>query len=227
MLLFSFIGLPPGVGEVLLLALFVGFFALSVRQVRRRRQFAPVGASADVALPDLNTLQRLTGNLRRTWRDPEQQVWLAEVTVGRRRFTFCATDHETRAEEYTRLAQKGATPADVAVYALATLVPGGADTMRDQIKDAGKVPITPDLVRLISVGDAPGQVANDYAVIGRILSHRDDTISGLDVTVYRTQVINGDNFILTLELAVQKTDTPPFPEGSMVHGSARLYGSLA
>jgi len=214
-----FIPLPPGVPEALLLLVIVGVIALVARSVRRRRAFAAV--SADVELPSLTTDQRIAGLVHRVYRDPAQGAWLVEVSLGRRRFTFCATDYETAAERYVSLVGK---EADIALYGLATLAPGGADTMRDQIKDADKIEITPDLVRLIPTG----QFANDQVVIGRVLSHRDEEMNGIQVRVYRTQVVRAEDLTLVLELAAEgAAGTPPFADDTMVHGSARLYGYLA
>jgi hypothetical protein len=214
-----FIPLPPGVPEALLLIVIIGVIALVARGIRRRRAFAPT--ESDTELPTLTTDQRVRGIVRRVHRDPAQGVWLVEVSLGRRRLTFCATDYAAVAERYTSLVGK---EADIALYGLATLATGGADAIRDQIKDADKVEITPELVRLIPTG----QFANDHVVIGRVLSHQDEEMSGLPVTVYRTQVVRTDDLTLVLELAVERAaNTPAFVDGMMVHGSARLYGYLA
>jgi hypothetical protein len=209
--------LPRGVPEALLFLVIVGLILLVVRAVRRRRAFAPVAADAD--LPTLTTGQRIVGTVRRTWRDPAQGLWLVEIGLGKRKLTFCAADYEQNAARYQGLIGK---QADLALYALATLEPGGVEAMRDQIKDFDKVEVRPDLVRLIPAG----QFANDHAVIGRALSHRDDEMDGLPLTIYRTQVLRGDDLTLVMELATQRSDTP-FLDQSMVHGSARLFGYLA
>jgi hypothetical protein len=209
--------LPRGVPEALLLLVILGVIVIIVRAVRRRRAFAPVTAETD--LPTLTTTQRIVGTIRRTYRDPAQGVWLVEISVGKRRFTFCATDYEHNADRYQSLIGK---QGDLALYALATLEAGGVETMRDQIKDIDKVEVTPDLVRLIPAG----QFANDHAVIGRALSHRDEEMDGMPLTVYRTQVIRGGDLTMVLELATQRHDSP-LPDQTMVHGSARLYGYLA
>jgi hypothetical protein len=213
-----FIPLPPGVPEALLLIVIVGVIALVARSVRRRRAFA--SAEADAEIPNLTTDQRVRGTIRRVHRDPAQGVWLIEIALGRRRLTVCATDYAAEESRYTSLVGK---ETDMALYALATLVAGGADAMRDQIKDAEKVEITPELVRLIPTG----QFANDHVVIGRVLSHREDEVDGLPVTVYRTQVIRDDDLTLVLELAAERATGGAFADNAMVHGSARLYGYLA
>jgi hypothetical protein len=214
--------LPKGVGEALLLffVLLAGF--LVIRSVRRRHEHAaPVPTGEEDALPTLTTQQRVTGVLRRVYRDAAQGVWLAEIALGKRKFTFCATDYAAQAEHYAALVGK---EADIALFAFATLAPGGADAMKEQnlIKDEGKVRITPDLVRLIP----HGTFANDYVVIARVLSRRGETLDGEPLAVYRAQVVRADDLTLVLELAAQPADAP-FPDQSMVHGSARLCGYLS
>ena len=146
---------------------------------------------------------------------------LVKVPLGRRRLTLCAADFAWKAEAWR--AQVG-RDADIAVYALSSLAPGGVEEMRDQIKDYDKVEITPDLVRLVPAGE----FANDHAVIGRVLSHRTDEASGIPVDVYRAEVVRSQDLTLILELAVPKVPgTTPFLPQAMVHGSARLYGYLA
>ena len=214
-----FIPLPPGVPEALLLVVILTAIFGVVTLVRRRRRFARAEADAD--LPDLLTEQRLLLTPRRVYRDPLQGVWLVEASAGKtgkRKLVFCAADFEKNQARYESLLGK---PADIALYGLATLASGGAEAMRDQIRDADR--ITPDLVRLIPTG----QYANDHVVIGRLLSHRDETVSGVAVRVYRAQVIRADDLTLILELAVERAaDSPCLSDESMVHGSARLYGYL-
>jgi hypothetical protein len=215
-----FVGLlPRGLLEVMLLLviLFVGF--LVFRSVGRRRAFAKVTPDEGVDLPSLTTQQRIAGTVRRIWRDPAQGVWLIEVAQGKRKFTFCAVDYADKSQQYQDLVGK---QADIAFYGLATLAPGGVEAMREQIKDIDKVDVTPGMVRLVPVG----QYANDYAVIGRVLSHREEIMDDLPLTVYRTQVIHSTELTLVVDLAVQKDVTPPFADQTMVHGSARLYGYL-
>ena len=210
--------LPPGVLEGLLLVVLIGAFVLVVRGVRRRRAFARV--EPDAPLPDLETQQRITATVKRVYRDPGQGVWLVETMLGRKRVTFCAVDFAEKAAVW-----QGAVgaDADIALYALSSLAPGGVETMRDQIKDYDKVEITPDLVRLVPAGE----FANDHAVIGRVLSHRTDEASGIPVDVYRAEVVRGKELNLILELAVPKVPgTTPYAPPAMVHGSARLYGYL-
>jgi hypothetical protein len=213
--LFGLVGLPPGVAEVGLFIVILGAIGWGVRAFRRREKFLPV---PDTDLPDLQTQGRVTATVRRVYRDPAQNVWLVEASVGKRRITFCAIDYTQNAEGY-----QGAVgeKADVALFGTATLAPGGAEAMRDQIKDIDKVDLSKEPVRLIPAG----QFANDHVVIGRVLSHRTDTMSGFGVNVYRTQVARTDDFTLVFELATDTAGTP-FTAQSMVHGAARLYGYL-
>lgn len=215
-----FVGLlPRGMLEALMLLviLFVGF--LVIRSVRRRRAFAKVTPDEGVDLPSLSTQQRIAGTIRRVWRDPGQGVWLIEVALGKRKFTFCAVDYADKSESY----QEGiGKQTDIALYGLATLASGGVEAMREQIKDIDKVDVTPGMVRLVPAG----QYANDYAVIARVLSHREEIMDDLPLTIYRSQVIHTTDLTLMVDLAIQK-EQAPFPDQSMVHGSARLYGYLA
>lgn len=215
--------LPPGVAEVLLVLVLLSAFILVVRSVRRRHTVgAKLLGASQPDLPTLTTGQRVTATVRRVWRDNAQGVMLVEIQMGKqRRFVFCPTDGATSEERYAALIGK---EADIALYALSTLAPGGADAMRDQIKDYDKVKVTPDLVRLIPAG----QFANDHAVIGRVLSHRDDTMSdGTPLRIYRTQVVRGDDLTLVMELATDvESHASPFADQAMVHGSARLFGYL-
>jgi hypothetical protein len=216
--------------EILLLALVVGLALLALRAVRRRRAFVGTpGAPGTVALPAadlprLDTQQRVTATLHRTFPDRAQGVWLAAATVGKLRLTFCPTDYATASERYQKLLGQ---PADVALFGLATLAPGGVEAMKDQIKDIDKVEITPDLVRLV----ATGEFANDHVVIGRVLSTRDEQWEEMALTVYRTEVVRRPELTLVIDLAVARDaggqPAAPFAPGSMVHGSARLFGFLA
>ena len=81
--------------------------------------------------------------------DRLQEATLAELEIGKRRLTFAATDYATTRERYASLVGQ---KVDVAVYGLATLAPGGAEAMREQIKDCDRVEVTPHLVRLIQAG---------------------------------------------------------------------------
>jgi hypothetical protein len=203
--------------EWVLLALFVLLAFLAVRAVRRRRAFVP--AQVEAALPRLETEQRVTGTIRRVWRDPEQGVWLATAEVGGFRLSFCAVDYAGAADRYLDLTGK---PADIALFALATLEPGGVEAMRHQIKDIEKIRPRPDLVTLVR----EGQYANDYVVIGQVLDAREDAWDEMPLTVYRTQAVRRDDLTLVLDLAAPRAETP-FAPRALVHGSARLFGYLA
>jgi hypothetical protein len=216
--------LPPGTLEFLLFAIVVGAAILVLRAVSRRH-LPPAGAiESDEAIPALSTQHRVTGTLNKVIFDRVQSVWLAEVVVGKRRITFCATDQASERERYTRQIGKSV---DVAVYGLATLAPGGAEAMQEQIKDLDKVDLSRNPVRLVKAG----QFLNDYVVIGRVLSHRDDSLSdGTPLRVYRCEVVRTDDLGLVMELGVQRDEDQPgdvFPDQSMVHGAARLFGNFA
>lgn len=218
-----FIGLlPPGVLEFLLFVLIVGAFVLVVRGVRRRASFAGTmggRTTGDEQIPDLATEVRVQAIVRRIFRDTTQGEWVVEAAIGRRKFVFRPTDFTP--ERYQPLVN---SKEDFVLYAFATLAPGGVEAMRDQIKDFDKVAVSEDLVRLVPAG----QFANDYAVIGRVASSRDETLDGDPVAVYRTQVVRQDDLTLVLDLAVEAAPgAPRFGDGEMVHGSARLFGRLA
>ena len=218
--------LPPGTLEVLLFVVLVGAFIFVVRNVRNRHAVVlPGTATPDTEsdLPFLETPLRVRAAIRRVFRDPAQDALLVEAQVGKKRFVFRAADAPNHRERYEKLIGTKET-ADLAVYALATLAPGGAEAIRHQIKDWDKANARPDMVGLFSAG----QYANDYAVIARIVSHRDDTVSGESVWVYRAQVVKTPDQELFMELAVDaELSDEPFPTDAMVHGSARLFGSFA
>lgn len=202
----------------------VGTALMALRAVSRRHLPPPGAVESDEAVPALSTQHRVTGTLNKVIFDRVQSVWLAEVIVGKRRLVFCATDHPTERERYKSLVGKSV---DVAVYGLATLAAGGAEAMQEQIKDLDKVDLSRNPVRLVKAG----QFLNDFVVIGRVLSHRDDTLSnGTPLRVYRCEVVRTDDLGLIIELAVPRDETQTeavFPDQSMVHGSARLFGGFA
>ncbi len=216
--------LPSGTLEFLLFVVIVGGVWWVFRAVSRRH-LPPAGAiESDELIPTLSTQHRVTGTLNKVIFDRLQNVWLAEVVVGKRRITFCAADHAAERERYTGQIGKSV---DVTVYGLATLAPGGAEAMKEQIKDLDKVDLSRDPVRLVKAG----QFLNDYVVIGRVLSHRDDSLSdGMTLRVYRCEVVRTDELGLIMELGVQRDEAATeaaFADQSMVHGSARLFGGFA
>ena len=204
--------------EAVLLALFLLLLWFVWRGIRRRRAFAPLAPAT--VLPRFGTEQRVTGTVRRTSRDPNQGVWLVTIEVSRSRFTFCATDYEHQAKRYESLV---GNKADIALYALATLAPGGVEAMKHQIKNSDQIEMRPDLVTLTQAGEYP----NDYAVIARVLSARDDAWEEMALTVYRAQFVRQNDLTLVIDLAVTQDATNRFAPESMVHGSARLFGYLA
>ena len=216
--------LPPGTLEFLLFVVVVGTVLLVLRAVSRRHLPPPGTVESEEPIPALSTLQRVTGTLSRVVFDRIQEVWLAEVMVGKRKISFCATDHANEKARYE--SQVGKT-VDIAVYGLATLASGGAEAMKEQIKDLDKVDLSQNPVRLVKAG----QFLNDYVVIGRVLSHRDDTLTDeTPLRVYRCEVVRTEELGLVIELAVPREATEPataFPDQSMIHGSVRLFGGFA
>ena len=215
--------LPSQPWEIILLAVSLLVFLLvvyAVLRVRRRGTLVGAASGANEDAPRLQTQQRVTGTVRRRRYDPAQEAWLVTADVGVMRLTFRATDYAESDARYRGLLGK---PADIALFALATLERGGAEAMRHQIKDADKIDLRPDLVTLTPAG----QFANDYAVIGRVLDSREDTWDDLPLVVYRTQVVRSDDRTLVLDLAVQQSGgAARFAPQTMVHGSARLFGYL-
>lgn len=203
---------------IVLVLILGGFGALVARSLKRRKDFLTTVSAAASELPDLITEQRIGGILRRLWRDPQEGLPLAELAVNSHRFILCTTDQSTHAERYKTLVSK---PCELALYGLATLAPGGADAMRDLLRDSDKLPA--DTLALVR----QGKLGNDYVVICRILSHRIAAWGELPLMVYRAQVIASDSLNLILELAVPSSDnTAPLPENSLAHGSVRLFGYL-
>jgi hypothetical protein len=197
-----------GLGIVL-----IGAGIVVVRGIRRRAAFS-VTSSRESLLPRLDVVSRVEGKVRRVLRDPTTSEPLVEIAVGNRVLVFCPADHTDRSDDWRLSIGK---TVEVALYGLATLAPGGADTIKDQIKDADQIEITPDLLRFLPVGVQK----NDYFAIGRALSHRPDSLAGDPLVVYRLQTASD----LTLDVATPD-DGAPFAENLMVHGSVRLFGYL-
>lgn len=208
-----FLKLPLGGLEFVLLFVLVGFAALVIRTVRRRNSFG-VAVEPGI-LPTLIAETQVTGKVRRVFRSPALGLPMVELAVGKRLLVFCPTDH---AEAGIRYPARVGQPTDIALFGLATLEAGGAEAIRDRIRDADAVEITPDLLRFLRVGEAP----NDYFAIGRVISSREESWDGEALTVYRLQTASD----LTLEIATPQTETL-FVGGAMIHGSVRLFGYLA
>ncbi len=200
-----------GIGLGLLL---VGAGIVVVRGIRRRAAFS-VTDERELMAPRLEVSVRVAGKVRRVLRDPVANVPLVELAVGNRVLVLSPADHTDRSDDWRLSIGK---TVDVALFGLATLAPGGADTIKDQIQDAGQVEITPDLLRFLPVGVQK----NDYFAIGRALSHHTDSLSGDSLVVYRLQTAPD----LTLDVATPAGDGNPFAENLMVHGSVRLFGYL-
>lgn len=208
--------LSHGPLELILFLIVAAAIFFVVRRIRKRERFIAPTAAGGEDLPDLPTDVRVQATVRRIVRDPAQGGWVVEAAIGQRKFTFCPTDFTS--EIYQPLLNQ---KVDFALYGLATLMAGGVEAMRDQISDIDRVTVTESMVRLIPVAG----LANDYAVIGRIVSAHDESLLGDPVKVYRTEVVRQEDLTLILDLAVEPTSAP-FSDGSMVHGSARLYGRL-
>lgn len=229
--------ISPIVAQVLLVVVLLGatLFVLRVLvRSRKRTQIVqmlstlPEDAVAAIAedLPHLTTQYRVSAPVTRII--PPVQLPappIVEIRLGKRALQFTPVDI-ARPEVPARYEQAQGKPADatdVALFALCTLEEGGADAMQNQIKDFDKVKDAPNVVRLV-----PTQtVAGDYIVIARVLSHRSDIASeGVPVIVYRAEVIKNAETHLVIELAVPDEGQTPFADGTMVHGTARLYGYL-
>jgi hypothetical protein len=203
---------------IALLLVLGGFGALVARSLKRRKEFLTVGAADASELPDLLTDVRLTGVLRRLWRDPQEGLPLAELAVGSQRLIVCTTDQVTQAARYKAIVSKSC---ELALYGLATLAAGGAEAMREQLRDADT--LTPDTLALVR----QGKLENDYVVICKILSHRTAMWDELPLIVYKAQVVKSDTLNLVLELAVPSPENAaPLPDSSLAHGSVRLFGYL-
>ncbi|MBC8143770.1 MAG: hypothetical protein H7Y38_20255 [Armatimonadetes bacterium] len=227
----------PGaiIAQALLVALLLGAILLVVRVLRGRggSRTAPLAALtpeqvADLtdALPQLETQQRVSAPVVRVLPSAgETALPLVELRLGRRPLIFTPIDLQkpNAAARYETAAAKDAPPSDVALFALCALEEGGANTMREQIKDFDKVKDAAGVVRLL-----PAQTqAGDYIVIARVLSHRRDDVSeGMPVIVYRAETIKNADTQLIIELAVPDDGQTPFADGAMVHGTARMYGYL-
>jgi hypothetical protein len=191
----------------------VGVGVVVVRGIRRRAAFS-VTSKRTSLVPRLDVSSRAMGKVRRVLRDPTTSEPLVEIAVGNRVLVLCPADHTERADDWRLSIGK---TVEIALYGLATLAPGGADTIKDQIKDADQLEITPDLLRFLRVGVQQ----NDYFAIGRALSHQTDSLGDDPLVVYRLQTAPD----LTLDVGTP-ADGKPFPESLMVHGSVRLYGYL-
>ena len=202
---------------VVLLVVLGGMGALVARSLRRRKDFLQAVTPDGTELPDLQTEQRLTATLRRLWRDAQQGLPLVEAGTETLKLVFCPTDHAASAERYKTGIGK---PAELALFGLATLAPGGIEAIRHQIVDADKHALSAQTVLLLR----QGQFDNDYVVVCRLLSQRPAIWGELALTVWRAQVQEQGGQPLVIELAVpQETD---LTENTFAHGSVRLFGYL-
>ncbi|MBC7804989.1 MAG: hypothetical protein H7145_02445 [Akkermansiaceae bacterium] len=229
--------ISPIVAQLLLVAVLIAATVFVLRVVTTKRKRVPLTQmlstlpEADVAalaeeLPQLNTQYRVSAPVTRLV--PPAQLPappIVEIRLGKRPVQFTPVDitRPNVPERYESAQGKTADATDVALFALCTLEEGGADAIQSQIKDFDKVKDAPSVVRLV-----PTQtVAGDYIVIARVLSHRRDNVSeGVSVIAYRAEVIKNADTHLVIELAVPDEGQTPFADGTMVHGTARLYGYL-
>lgn len=231
----------PGalIAQALLVALLLGAILLVVRVVRGRGKSRAVPLAAltleqvaalSDALPHLETQHRVSAPVVRVLAaapsaSGETALPLVELRLGKRPLIFTPIDlvKPNAAARYEAAAAKDAPPSDIALFALCALEEGGADTMRERIKDFDKVKDAAGVVRLL-----PAQTqAGDYVVIARVLSHRRDEVSeGLPVLVYRAETVKNADLQLIIELAVPDENQTPFADGARVHGTARMYGYL-
>ena len=229
--------LPPIVAQVLLIVVLVAVVAFILRvvyQARKRTgivQALSTLSESDAAvlaeeLPQLTTQYRVNAPVTRLL--PPAQLPappLVEIKLGKRPLLFTPIDfvRPSVPERYESAKEKTAGSTDLALFALCTLEEGGADTIQVQIKDYDKVKDAPNLVRLVPAQTVPG----DYVTIARVLSHRKESVAAdVPVIAYRSEVIKNDDTHLVIELAVPDEGQTPFADGTMVHGTARLYGYI-
>jgi len=210
--------LPAGVPEAILLLVVGGAVALVVRPVRRRKAF--VRAVPEDELPDLTTEIRFRVVVRRTWHDAVSGLPLAEIEFSGRKLVVCPVDQRQNGVRWTSLAGK---PADLGLYGLATLAPGGADAMRDQIKDFDTAVKSSNMSALVRHGD----VSCDYVVIGRLLSKRETAWGDMPLDFWRMQCVFAAERGVVFEVAVPRGPEAGLAEGEMAHGSVRLFAYLA
>lgn len=210
--------LPAGVPEGILVAVVGGAIALVVRSVRRRKAFV-ASAPAD-ELPDLSTEIRFRATVRRLWRDAGSGLPMAEIDFAGRKLVVCPVDQAQNAARWAALPGKAA---DLGLYGLATLAPGGVDAMRDRIVDFDSSVKSPDMSALVRQGEVPC----DYVVIGRLLSSRAAEWGEMALDFWRMQVVVAATRGVVLEVAVPcESGTGLVPE-TMAHGSVRLFAYLA
>jgi hypothetical protein len=210
--------MPPLVLESVLVCLVVGVGIMVVRAVKRRKQFHK--NASDVILPTLQADTQMSGSVVRYFRDTLQGAMLVEMTVGQSKFIFCPVDggDGTNNAEY-----KTGETVQIALYGLATLVAGGFEeaTVRSMVSDTPQEELTPDRMVMTPAGQFP----NDYWVVGKVYSSREDQWEeDMPLTVYRvkTQRKGGEEFIL--EMAVPREDALTNTLPYNVHGSVRLFG---
>jgi hypothetical protein len=210
--------LPAGVPEGILLAVVGGAVALVVRSIRRRKAF--VRTVSEDELPDLSTGIRFRVVVRRTWHDAVSGLPMAEIEFSGRKLVVCPVDQRQNGLRWTSLAGKSA---DLGLYGLATLAPGGADAMRDQIKDFDTSVKSADMSALVRQGEVPC----DYVTIGRLLSKRETAWGEMPLDFWRMQCVFAAERGVVFEVAVPRGPDVGLVEGGMAHGSVRLFAYLA
>ena len=204
--------MPPGVLEGTLVLVVLGFGLIVLRAVKQRRSFQK--NASDTVLPNLQVQTQVSGVVTRYFRDTLQGMMLTEIGVGQSKFIFCPTDNKS----YT-VGEK----VDIALYSLSTLEPGGfeLESVKSQISDTPQEDIAPDRLVMTPAGQFP----NDYWVVGKAYSSREDQWeTDMLLTVYRvkTQRKGGEEFALDMAIPRETALKTPLPTN--VHGSARLFG---
>jgi hypothetical protein len=207
--------MPPLVLESALICLVIGVGVMVTRAVKRRKQFHQ--NAADVILPTLQADTQMSGTVTRYFRDTLQGAMLVEISVGQSKFIFCPVDNAGDN------AYKSGEVVQVALYGLATLMPGGFEeaSVRSMVSDTPAEELTPDRMVMTPAGQFP----NDYWVVGKVYSSREDQWEeDMPLTVYRvkTQRKGGEEFILEMAVPRENALTNALP--CNVHGSVRLFG---
>jgi hypothetical protein len=205
--------MPPGVLEGALVLMVIGVGVMVARAVKKRREFHK--NASDIILPTLQADTQMSGTVTRYFRDTLQGAMLVEISVGQSKFVFCPVDDK---QEY-----KAGQQIEVALYGLATLVAGGFEeaSVRSMVSDTPQEELTPEKLVMTPAGQFP----NDYWVVGKAYSSRDDQWEeDMPLTVYRvkTQRKGGEEF--NLEMAVPRESALTNPLPCNVHGSVRLFG---
>jgi hypothetical protein len=213
--------MPPLVLESALVCLVIGVGVMVTRAVKRRKQFHR--NASDVILPTLQADTQMSGVVTRYFRDTLQGAMLVEIAVGQSKFIFCPVDSVDSGDNAESNAYKSGDTVQIALYGLATLMPGGFEeaSVRGMVSDTPAEELTPDRMVMTPAGQFP----NDYWVVGKVYSSREDEWEeDMPLTVYRikTQRKGGEEFILEMAVPRESALTNILP--CNVHGSVRLFG---